>query len=87
MKVSEAIKKYNLIKQEKDCFNDLYNKNVYKNETIKNGVRFVYTVEQDELAKESGEDLYFLIIEKIKQEKTDLTCPSITSKVIELKND
>lgn len=87
MKVSEAIKKYNLIKQEKDCFNDLYNKNVYKNETIKNGVRFVYTVEQDELAKESGEDLYFLIIEKIKQEKTDLTRPSITSKVIELKND
>lgn len=65
MRVSEAIKKYDLTEQKKDCFGMPYNYKVYSREEWKNGTQTIYSVIQDELAKEEGENLYFLHIQKI----------------------
>lgn len=64
MTKSEAIAKYNLQEQKKDCFGMPYSYEFYSREETKNGVKTIYTVTQDELAKEEGENIYFLIIEK-----------------------
>lgn len=65
MTVQQAINKYKLIKQERDCFGDPYNREVYVNEEEKNNVRTIWTVDEDELAKEEGESVYYLITQKI----------------------
>ena len=55
MTLKTAIKKYNLIKQERDCLGCLYNHEVYAKQEEKDGIRKTWTVEQDELAKEENE--------------------------------
>lgn len=64
MKVKEAINKYNLTLQPRDGFNKPYSYKLYSREKIINNVKTIYTITQDELAKEEGINLYFLIIEK-----------------------
>ena len=63
MTLQQAIKKYGLIKQERTCFGDLYTYDFYTNEKESNGKKTIWSVEQDELAKEEGELVYCLIIE------------------------
>lgn len=65
MTVQQAIDKYKLIRQERDCFGVLYNRGVYINEEEKNNVRTIWTVDEDELAKEEGESVYYLTTQKI----------------------
>jgi hypothetical protein len=92
MTLSQAIKKYNLIKQERDCFGCLYNHEVYTREEEKDGIRKICTVEQDELAKEENELVYWLIIErfdynKIITNKHGFDRPSKRTKIEKLEND
>ena len=65
MTVQQAISKYKLVRQERDCFGITYNREVYTNEEEKNNVRTIWTVDEDELAKEEGESIYYLTIQKI----------------------
>ena len=65
MTLQQAIDKYKLVKQERDCFGFPYNREVYTNEEEKNNVRTIWTVDEDELAKEEGESVYYLITQKI----------------------
>lgn len=65
MTVQQALSKYKLVKQERDCFGIPYNREVYTNEEEKNNVRTIWTVDEDELAKEAGESVYYLTVQKI----------------------
>lgn len=65
MTVQQAIDKYKLVKQERDCFGLPYGRDVYMNIQEVNDVRTIWTVDEDELAKEEGESVYYLTIQKI----------------------
>ena len=63
MTKEQAIAKYNLQREYVDCFGDSIDYELYSKEEWNDGVLTSYTVMQDELAKDCGEDLYFLLIE------------------------
>lgn len=85
MTKEQAIKKYNLTKQEVDFMGDKYDHEVYTAEIEQNGIKTCYCLEEDLLCKEHGETVYFLHIEKwnYNKLKKDGT-PSCTNKIIEI---
>lgn len=89
MTKKQAIAKYNLQRETKNCLGDALTYERYSKTIWDNNTETIYTVEQDELAKEYGEELYFLIVEKIYHNqvyvnKYGLTVPKTKTTIIEL---
>ena len=91
MTKEQAIKKYKLIRENLDFLGEKRDLEVFSRSEKINGVETVWTVQQDQLAKEQGENLFFLIIErydfnKIKTNRYGMDLPQARTKVIKLEN-
>lgn len=91
LKVEDVIKKYNLEKQDKNCFGDKIDFDFYQSITKKNNAETIITLENEMSFDLDDGKTYFLMIEtfdynKMKYNKIiDYYMPTQTTKIYELK--
>ena len=91
MTKSQIIEKYNLKKQNKDCFGSHLSYDCYKREEENNNIKTIYTLENEMSVDLDDGSIYFFTTQKFDYNKPvyikrlGITRPTITTKCVEIR--